>query len=98
MEEVTEKTLKEAYKPFDLITDKDRNVGIITEVNVNRCQPEPYQISYSVEWLIGSSKTAWWEHKDLKKHCNIFVKIAECTCYPFGQNQGDVKKLMSTGI
>ncbi len=98
MYEITEKTLKDSYKPYDIVTDKSGNVGFIQEVNINECQPEPCQISYSVEWLIGNSHNAWYSRSELEKHCNIFVKIAECSCHPFGNNKKEVKKLMSSGI
>ena len=78
---VSEKTLKNAYKPYDIVTDKNGNVGFIQEVDINDCQPETHQISYSVEWIVGQGeKTAWYNHEELTKHCNIFVKIAECSC------------------
>ena len=47
--EVSEATLKSAHKPYDVVTNKRGDVGLITEVSVNRCQPSPYQLSYNVE-------------------------------------------------
>ena len=98
MYEITEETLKSAYKPYDVVTDDNCNVGFIVEVSINNGQPEPYQVSYSVEWMIGNEKTAWWNHKDLERHCNIFVKIARASCHPSGQGRWSVDRLMKTGI
>ena len=100
MEAITDATLKQAYKPYDIVTDKDGNVGLIQETDMNICQDEPkHQISYSVEWLIGKGyKEAWYDHDELTRHCNIFVKIAECSCNPHGSNGYRVAELMSLGI
>jgi hypothetical protein len=96
---ITNKSLKTSFKPYDIVTDKDNNVGFIREVSINECQPEPHQITYAVEWLVGNArKTAWYHHSDLIKHCNLFVKIAECSCHPFGQNEEKVSKLMGIGL
>lgn len=95
MNEVTQETLIKAFKPYDIITDKNGNVGIITEVNVNECQEGfDNQISYSVEWLVGiGDKNAWYIHEELKSHCNMLIKIAEFSCHPFGCNKSKVKSL-----
>lgn len=99
MSEISDKTLKEAYKPYDIVSDKDGNVGFIYETNMNDCQPEGDQISYAVEWLFGKGeKSAWYYHSELTRHCNLFVKIAECSCHPFGNNKRKVERLMGTGI
>lgn len=99
MYEISEKTLKEAYKPYDIVTDKNGNVGFIQETSINDCQPEPHQISYSVKWIVGKGeKSAWYGHSELTKHCNMFVKIAECSCHPFGNNGRKVERLMSVGF
>lgn len=99
MKKVTEETLRNAYKPYDIVTDKNGNVGFIQETNINEYQEEPHQISYSVVWMVGSGgKSAWFDHSELTKHCNIFVKIAECSCHSFGNNAGQVKILMGLGI
>ena len=99
MYEISEETLKQAYKPYDIVTDKNGNVGFIKETNMNNCQPEPHQVSYSIEWMVGcGEKSAWYNQSELTKHCNIFVKIAKCSCHPFGTNGHKVEKLMSAGI
>lgn len=99
MYKVTEETLKNSFKPYDVVTDKNGNVGFIQEVSVNEYQPEPHQISYSVEWMVGEcNKTAWYNHSELTKHCNIFIKIAECSCHPFGNNERKVSQLMAVGL
>lgn len=99
MYEITEKTLKEAYKPYDIVTDENGNVGFIQEVSINPHQSEPYQVQYAVKWLIGSpTRTAWYRHSELTRHCNLFVKIAECSCHPFGNSERWVSMLMGTGV
>lgn len=97
MYEVTEKTLKDALKPFDIISIKNGSVGYITEVSVNTCQPTGHQIGYSITWLVGNeNKSAWWDHEELTFHCNIFIKIAEDCCHNIGRNQGMVQKLFNS--
>lgn len=93
---VEKTTIKKAYKPFDIVSDNDGNIGFIQEVSVNKCQPNPIdQISYAVKWLAGDNiKHAWFDHKELKKHCNLFVKIAECACHPMGDNKEYVNRLL----
>lgn len=99
MYEISKETLRNAYKPFDIVTCKDGSVGFIQEVSVNDGQPEGCQISYAVNWMVGTqNKHAWFNHEDLIKHCNLFVKIAESSCHPFGSSGNSVKKLMNTGI
>ena len=95
MFKITEETLKNAYKPYDIVTNENGDVGFIQEVNINDGQPEPYQIDYAVNWLVGDeTKHAWFDHSELKKHCNFFVKIAESSCHPSGNNEMEVSKLM----
>lgn len=99
MFKITEKTLKESLKPYDVVTDKYGNVGFIREVNVNSGQEEPHQISYSVEWMVGlGDKNAWFIDKELTRHCNIFIKIAECSCHPFGNSARRVEELFKSGF
>lgn len=92
----TEETLKKAFKPYDIVTDKDGNVGFISEVNVNECQDGfDDQISYAVNWMIGKGyKSAWYKHSELTSHCNMLIKIAEQSCNPLGNNKYSVTKLM----
>lgn len=92
----TEETLKKAFKPYDIVTDKDGNVGFISEVNVNECQDDfDDQIRYSVNWMIGEgNKSAWYKHPELTSHCNMLIKIAEQSCNPLGNNKYHVTKLM----
>lgn len=100
MNKITDETLINAYKPYDIVTDEKGNVGFIQEVNLNECQDEPkHQISYAVEWIVGKgNKHAWFKHEELTKHCNLFVKIAQASCHPFGGNEHKTKELMSKGI
>lgn len=93
MYEISEETLKNCYKPYDIVTDKNGNVGFIQEVSFNTCQPEEYQKPYAVNWITGdNTKHAWFDHSELKYHCNLFVKIAESSCHAF--NPMWVQKLM----
>ncbi len=93
---VSKETLEKAYKPYDIVTDRHKNVGYISEVNINDCQ-EGFedQISYSINWLVGNQdKIAWWDHKELTRHCNLFVKIAESSTHPMGDGERWVKPLL----
>ena len=97
MHSVSNETLKNAFKPFDVVSDSDGNVGFIHQVNVNDSQPEPIrQITYSVKWLTGeNNKVAWYTSDDLTKHCNLFVKIAELGA---STHEKHVGLLMSLGV
>lgn len=94
---VLKSTLDKAHKPFDLVTDKDGNVGLIRETSINDCQPTPeHQLKYSVEWLVGdATKVAWFDHDELTAHCNLFVKIAQMSCHPHGNNKKYVHTLFN---
>lgn len=80
MYEITDEVLKKAYKPLDIVSDAQGNVGMIREVGVNPCQPDfEWQITYAITWLTGTvNKTAWLHHDELSRHCNVMIKIAEC--------------------
>jgi hypothetical protein len=95
----TTQAIKIAYKPFDIVDDKHGNVGFIQEVSINdREKNTQCQISYVVIWLYGKGlknlKHAWWEHGELKRHCNLFVKIAKAACHPFNHNDIYVSRLL----
>lgn len=101
MENVTDERLRQAYKPFDIVTDEDGNVGYIQETSINPSQPDgsQYQIQYSVNWLVGKGKKhAWYSRHELVKHGNFMVSIAESMAHPFGNNTGRVKELFAKGI
>lgn len=88
-----EQLIKSAYKPFDIVTDKKNNVGFIKEVNINYDQND---VTYVVQWLVGyGDKDAWFNHDELTMHCNLFIKIAECSCHAFGGNKSIVKDLFN---
>jgi hypothetical protein len=93
---VLQETIQQAYKPYDIVTDANGNAGFIQEVNVNVSQPDPEnQISYSIKWLTGNnSKVAWYEKRELVRHCNLFTKIAEVSCHPMGQSERWVSRLL----
>jgi hypothetical protein len=95
MYEITDKTLKNAHKPFDIVTNKNNDVGFIKEVSLNTCQPNPiHQVQYSVHWIIGSeTKCAWFDHCELTYHANLFVEIAKVSCGSFGGSDRDVERL-----
>ena len=97
MYEIKQETLINAYKPFDIVTNKNGDVGFIQEVSVNDCQDEAkHQISYAVNWLVGDEyKHAWFSHDELTMHCNLFVKIAESACHPMGRNESKVQILFN---
>lgn len=97
MYEVKKSTLEWAYKPFDIVTNEEGDVGFIQEVSVNSCQDEPeHQISYAVKWIVGhETKHAWFNHDELTYHCNIFIKIAESACHPMGRNEYSVQSLFN---
>ena len=96
MNEVTKETLEKAYKPYDVVTNKNGDVGFIQETSVNDCQKGfNSQINYSITWIVGTeTRSAWWGHHELKRHTNIFIEIAKCSCHPFGNNEAWVEKLM----
>lgn len=98
MYSVTDDTIKWSYKPYDLVENlDDGSIGFIQEVNINECQVTPNeQISYAVEWMIGPcTKHAWFKHDELKKHCNIFQKIAEASCHGAGGGAYKVKRFFN---
>lgn len=98
MYEVTKETIANAYRPFDIVTDEDGNVGFIKEVSVNDCQTDPkHQISYAIRWLIGNAvKCAWFKHEELTFHKNLLICIAEESCHPFGRGKEWVDTLLTT--
>lgn len=96
---ISEETLNNAYKPYDIVTNNKGAVGFIQEVSLNRGQDEPkHQVNYSVRWLIGKDKHAWFYHEELTKHCNLFVEIAKASRHPFSGSDADVEEIMSKGI
>ena len=97
MSKITKATLLKAYKPFDIVSI-EKSVGYITEVKFTTCQVGfNNQVGYSVCWLIDtdSRHSAWYAHKELNRHCNLFVKIAENACNAFSDNSSYVKKLFN---
>lgn len=96
MSEVTQETLRKAYKPFDIVTNVNGDVGLIQEVNVNTCQTGfDSQISYAVEWLVGqATQHAWFKHSELTSHCSLLIKLAEMSCHPSGSNARMVRSLI----
>lgn len=95
MSKVTKETLKEAFKPFDIVSIKG-NVGYIKEVSINEGQ-DPAIVSYSITWLVREGEgtyNSWHGSKGLVKHCNLFTKIAEDMCHPFGTNKQFVNQLL----
>ncbi len=97
MHNVKNSTIKKTYNPFDVVTNSRGDVGYICEVSINNCQPEAkHQISYAVNWLVGTeTKHAWWEHDELTSHCNMLVEIAKGACHPSGHGQYNVPLLFN---
>ncbi len=92
--------IKQILKPFDIVTDEKGNVGIVQEVSIIDNFPHTYPIreSYAVNWIVGSGvKFAWYDRNELTKVCNLFVKIAEMSCHPHGQNKEYVKQIIRLG-
>lgn len=90
------RTLKKCFKPFDVVTDSKKRVGFIQEVSISDCQ-EGFddQVEYCVHFIVPNDGTeAWLTHKELKKHCNIFVEIAKIAAEGFGGNEEYVEKIM----
>lgn len=96
---VPDEDLTKSFRPLDVVSyyDKPYCVGFIQEVNINRCQPPPHQLSYSVTWLTGGiNKAAWFNYDELVYHTNLAIKIAENMCHPMGNYAKDVKKLFKS--
>lgn len=98
MYEVKKETLQNAYKPFDIVTNKRGSVGFIREVDVNDSQDNPkHQISYAVNWLVGKEyKCAWFSQDELIRHCNLFIKISQSACHQSGDNASNVESLFNS--
>lgn len=88
-------TIKDAHKPYDIVTDSKGNVGYIQEVSLNDCQPcKEHQVSYAVNWIVGKGdKHAWYDGEQLEVHGNMFKEIAKCSCHPMGHSASDVDNL-----
>ena len=86
---------EQAHKPFDIVSNDKGSVGFIQEVSINSGQLNEEKFSYAVCWLTGDErKTAWFDHDELNSHCNLFVKMAQKTCHPAGNNSKHVKSLL----
>lgn len=97
MNKIKKETFDSFYKPFDVVELKDGSVAYISEVSVSPHQSDPkHQVSYAISFLIqkGYNKVAWYDHDELKVHCNLFVKIAEGSACSMGSSEEWVKKLM----
>lgn len=90
-------SIKMAYKPYDVVTDKFNNVGFIQEVSINACQSTvDTQLQYSVCWLINltNAHVAWYSNHQLTVHSNIFKEIAKASVHQMGNNKNVVDMLM----
>lgn len=95
MYKITDDTIRKSLTPYDLVENiSDGSIGFIQEVGINECQSSPEnQASYAVNWMIGPcTKHAWFTCKELKKHCNLFQKIAESSCHSAGSGRRGVKR------
>ena len=78
-----------SYNPFDIVSDKDRNVGVIQEVSILQGIPQ-----YAVYWFFGNNpKHAWFHQEELHRHCNLFEVIAKMACHPSGDSGRNVEIL-----
>jgi len=89
----TTESVKKAMPPMTAVSDGKGAFGYIKEVSINSCQPDEYQLSYSVNWLIGSSRNAWWHHEELTFGENIMLSICDAMQHPFGSSKIDSAKL-----
>ena len=97
MHDPSDKVLIESYKVFDIVSDCNGNVGIITEVGF-KTNGENLPTEYSVVWIVGKGyKTAWYSKGELNRHCNVFTVIAEQMSDYFSRDRGYVKRLMEIG-
>jgi hypothetical protein len=97
MSSISKETLEWSYKPFDVVTNEGGDVGFIQEVSLNEGQHYPeHQVQYAVQWMVGEeTKHAWFDHKDLTMHCNLFIEIAKSACHPSGSNSRSVQRLFN---
>jgi len=85
--------INKIFKPYDIVTDEDGNVGFIQEVSISDCRN---YASYAVNWLTGRNfKHAWFGYNELKRQGNLFVKIAEASCNAAGTSERDVKYILN---
>jgi len=94
---IEEIPITKTFKPFDIVQLSCGSVGMVSEVNINQCQPDvKQQIKYSLIPLAGPNTTvAWFYHSDLKYCCNIMLKIAQKMCHAHGQNQEFVQTILN---
>jgi len=97
MSKATIEELHRAYKPYDIVKNKDGKYGIIIEVSVNESQEPPHKIKYSIKW-IGEGSSAWWIHNDLIYIDNVFTIIAEASCHNFSSSSHKTKDLFKAGF
>ena len=97
MYKVEKETLKKAYKPFDVVSDKNGSVGYIRETNVNNCQESfDWQLSYAVTWLVGpTTKSAWFHHNDLTVHSNLMFSFMKDMTNNFSNSARYVEHLFN---
>lgn len=80
------------YRPFDIVTDNEGNVGMIIETSNNHNDGP----KYSIEWLVGKGDyNAWWKHSDLTLHSNVMIIIAKEMAHPMGNNGENVEELFN---
>lgn len=71
------KAISVCYKPFDIVKDKNGNLGMILDSSINNGQDIlKHQISYSVDWFDCNNHRSWWDHQDLTYVNNIFLMMA----------------------
>ena len=79
--------LDSMFKSLDIVShtteDGERHVGMVATASLTEEDEGVYRAKYSVKWLVGGEDlySAWWDHKDLDRHCNIMVKVSEAMSY-----------------
>ena len=98
-DKITDDIIKKSFKPYDIVSDKTGSLGFIQDVNFNRYQPEEFQVSYSIHWVMGKGdRHSWYDHDDLTRHGNVFIEIAKMATDHRCGTEGDVERIFSLGI
>lgn len=97
MYKITQKTMAEAFRPFDIVRSvkKPECIGMIAEVDLNNCQSDPiHQVSYRIQWFVGNLHNAWFDNNELEYVDNVMETIAKTMCHPLGSSSKHVRSLM----
>lgn len=64
------KQSKPKYLPGDIFKTASGGIGVISKVNINECQEDPWHVSYAAEQIHGQPPIeylSWWQEGDLKE-------------------------------